>query len=39
MCVCVHVKSLLLPGAVQMMRDDELHASTLLSNNESGVIA
>lgn len=29
----------LLPGAVQMMRDDEFHASTLLSNNESAVIA
>lgn len=34
-CECVN----LLPGAVQMMRDDELCASTILSNNDSAAIA
>lgn len=40
MCACAKSQcEHLLPEAVQMMRDDDLHASTLLRNNESAVIA
>lgn len=38
-CACANPCVHLLPEAVQMMRDDKLHVSTLLSNNESAVIA
>lgn len=38
-CACTKSCVPLLPEAEQMMRDHELHASTLLSNNESAVIA